>query len=225
VTHRTTAAARLLALSLGFVFAVSLSARGGDWPGWRGPKGDGIVTDPGVPTKWSATENVAWKAAVPGLGHSSPVVSNGRVFVTSFDPDTNERLLLCYDRADGKRLWRTTVLTAAPEKMHKGNTPASSTPAADGERVYVTFLDGEKVAVACYDFAGKRVWLKTFDGFVSHHGFCGTPVIHGDAVVVNGDSDGDAFLAALDARTGETKWKVERPNRVRSFSVPVFVDV
>jgi outer membrane protein assembly factor BamB len=91
--------------------------------------------------------------------------------------------------------------------------------------VWVTFLDGAKVAVACYDFGGKRLWLKTFDGFASQHGFCGTPVLHGDALIVNGDSDGDAFLAALDKATGETKWKVERPNRVRSFSVPLFVDV
>src|SRR5262245_38610339 len=91
-------------------------AAGGDWPVWRGPKGDGIVTDSAVPTKWSATENVVWKVSVPGIGHSSPVVSNGRVFLTSFDPQTNDRLLLCFDRADGKLLWQKSVLTAAPEK-------------------------------------------------------------------------------------------------------------
>jgi outer membrane protein assembly factor BamB len=192
---------------------------------WRGPKGDGIVADAAVPTKWGATENVLWKAEVPGTGHSSPVVSNGRVFLTSFDPDTGDRLLLCYGRADGKPLWRQTVLTAAAEKMHKNNTPASSTPASDGTHVWVTFLDGDKVAVACYSFAGKRAWQKAFGGFTSQHGFCGTPVLWGDLVIVNGDSDGDAFLAALDKKTGETRWKVERPNRVRSFSVPLFVEV
>jgi outer membrane protein assembly factor BamB len=205
--------------------ALTPALRAADWPVWRGPKGDGIVADRAVPTKWSATENVVWKVAVPGIGHSSPIVSNGRVFLTSFDPETKDRLLLCFDRTSGKRLWQQAVLTAVPEKMHKNNTPASSTPASDGTHVWVTFLDGEKVAVACYDFAGKCAWLKTFDGFTSHHGFCGTPVLYRDSVVVNGDSDGDAFLAALDKKTGETKWKVERPNRVRSFSVPLFVDV
>lgn len=207
-------------LVLGFV----LPANAADWPVWRGPKGDGIVSDPAVPTKWSATDNVVWKVAVPGTGHSSPVVSNGHVFLTSFDPESKDRLLIGFDRKDGKLLWQKSVLTAPPEKMHKNNTPASSTPASDGTHVWATFLDGEKVAVACYDFTGKRVWRKSFAGFTSQHGFCGTPVLFGDLVIVNGDSDGDAFLAALDKKSGETKWKVERPNRVRSFSVPLFIE-
>jgi outer membrane protein assembly factor BamB len=211
--------------SLTLALAATLAAEGGEWPVWRGPKGDGIVNDTAVPTKWSATENVVWKVAVPGVGHSSPVVSNGRVFLTSFDPSTKERLMLCFDRASGKLLWKKAVLTAAPELMHKNNTPASSTPAADSAHVWAAFLDGTKVAVACYSFAGERVWLKAFDGFDSRHGFCGSSVLFGDLVIVNGDSDGEAFLAALDKKSGETKWKVERPNRVRSFSVPLFIKV
>jgi outer membrane protein assembly factor BamB len=202
-----------------------LLAKSADWPVWRGSKGDGIVTDAAVPAKWSATENVRWKVAVPGVGHSSPVVSNGRVFLTSFVPESNDRVLLCFDRADGKLRWHKTVLSAAAEKMHKNNTPASSTPAADGAHVWATFLDGEKVAVACHDFAGKQVWSKSFAGFASQHGFCGTPVLFGDLVIVNGDSDGEAFVAALDKKTGETRWKIDRPNRTRSFSVPLFVEV
>ncbi|WP_439624518.1 outer membrane protein assembly factor BamB family protein [Gemmata sp.] len=213
----------ILGLSLTFALAPALAAA--DWPVWRGPKGDGVVTDPGVPTRWSATENVLWKVPVPGVGHSSPVVSNGRVFLTSFDPETNDRLLLCFDRTGGKLLWKQVVLTAAPEKMHKGNTPASATPASDAEHVWAAFVDGDKVTVACYGRDGKRAWLKAFDGFASPHGFCGSPVLHGDLLIVNGDSDGDAFLAALDKRTGEQRWKVERPNRTRSFSVPLFIEV
>ncbi|MCS6865213.1 MAG: PQQ-binding-like beta-propeller repeat protein [Gemmataceae bacterium] len=200
-------------------------ASSADWPMWRGPKGDGIVADPAVPTRWSITENVQWKVPVPGIGHSSPVVANGRVFLTSFDPKTNDRWLLCFDRNDGQLLWQKTVLTAPPEKMHQNNSPASATPATDGSAVWVTFLDGEKITAAAYDFAGKRLWLKTFPGFRSPHGFCGTPILHGELVIINGDSDGDAFLAALDKTTGATKWKVDRPHRTRSFSVPVMVDV
>jgi hypothetical protein len=148
-----TLAAALLALAL------ALTARAADWPAFRGPNSDGTVTDRAVPTKWSATENVVWKADVPGIGHSSPVVAAGRVFLTSFDPATNDRLLLCYDRATGKQLWKRTVLTAAPEKMHKNNTPASASPITDGKRVWCAFLDVDKVAVACYDAAGERAWL------------------------------------------------------------------
>ena len=76
-------------------------------------------------------------------------------------------MLICFDRKDGKQLWQKTVLTAPPEKMHKNNTPASATPAADGTHVFVTFQNGDKIAAACYDFAGNRVWLKEFDGFAS----------------------------------------------------------
>lgn len=213
----------LLAFSLTLAHSLALPAA--DWPRFRGPNGDGIVTDPGVPGTWSATENVRWKVPVPGTGHSSPIVSNGRVFVTSFLPESGERVLLCFDRAGGKRLWQKAVVTAPAEKMHKNNTPASSTPVADGERVWSAFLDGDAVAVACHDFAGEPQWKKSFPGFASHHGFCGTPVLFENMLVVNGDSDGDAFLAALDARTGETKWRTPRPNRTRSFSVPVFVPV
>ncbi len=209
-----------------FVLLANLAnASAGDWPTWRGPKGDGIVTDPAVPLTWSATENVIWKVPTVGLGHSSPIVSGDRIFLTAFLPESGDRALFAYDRSSGKEQWRKTVLTAAPEKMHKNNTPASSTPAADGKHVWVTFLDGEKIAIACYDFAGERAWLKTFDGFVSPHGFCGTPILVGDLLIVNGDSDGDAFLAGLNKATGETVWRTPRPNRTRSFSAPVVIEV
>jgi outer membrane protein assembly factor BamB len=208
-----------------FVLAALLlatAATAADWPVWRGPKGDGVVTDPGVPLTWTATENVLWNVPVPGVGHSSPVVSAGRVFLTScVDQD---RVLLCFDRDTGKLLWQKAVLAAAVEPLHKNNTPASATPAADGSHVWVTFLDGEKVTIACHDFAGNRVWLRAFDGFASPHGFCGTPVLFEDLVVLNGDSDGDAFLAGLDRKTGETRWRTPRPNRTRSFSTPLLVE-
>jgi outer membrane protein assembly factor BamB len=196
-----------------------------DWPAWRGPNGDGVVKDPGVPVKWNTTENVVWKAAVPGIGHSSPIVSKGCVFLTSFVPETKERVLLCYEGKSGQLSWRKRVLTAEPEKLHVNNTPASATPAADGSHVWVTFQDGEKILVACYDFAGKRHWSKSFAGFDSPHGFCGTPALFEDLVIINGDSDGDAFIAGLDKKTGSTRWKTERPNRTRSFSTPLLIEV
>jgi hypothetical protein len=204
---------------------LALALLAADWPRFRGPNGDGVANDPGVPVTWTATENVLWKVPVPGVGHSSPVVSNGRVFLTSFLPESNERVLLCFDRTGGKKVWQKTVVTAPAEKMHKNNTPASSTPVADGSRVWSAFLDGDAVAVACHDFAGEQQWRKLFPGFVSHHGFCGTPVLFENLLIVNGDSDGDAFVAALDGRTGETVWKTPRPNRTRSFSVPIFIEV
>jgi outer membrane protein assembly factor BamB len=211
---------RLLAILL---LPATLAA--GDWPAFRGPNGDGVVNDPAVPKTWSATENVVWKVPVAGLGHSSPVVSAGRVFLTAFVAESGDRLLLCFDRKDGKELWRKTVLTAAPEKMHKNNTPASATPVADGNHVFVTFQNADKITSACYDFAGNRVWVKDFPGFESPHGFCGSPTLFDRLMILNGDSDGDAFLAGLDKKTGEVVWKTPRPNRVRSFSTPLVVPI
>jgi outer membrane protein assembly factor BamB len=205
------------------VFAPVLSAA--DWPAFRGPNGDGVVTDPALPKTWSATENVVWKAPVAGIGHSSPIISGGRVFLTAFLPDSGDRVLICFDQKDGKQLWQKTALTAPPEKMHKNNTPASATPAADGTHVFVTFQNGHKIASACYDFAGTRVWLNEFIGFASQHGFCGSPTLFDKLMILNGDSDGDAFLAGLDKKTGETVWKTPRPNRVRSFSTPLYIKV
>jgi hypothetical protein len=97
---------------------------------------------------------------------------------------------------------------------------------ADDAHVWATFLDGDRVAVVCFTHAGERVWMRHPGSFVSHHGYCGTLIMVGDRVIVNGDNDGqDAFLAALDKKTGDTVWKVARPNRCRSFSVPRLITV
>src|SRR5262245_19411659 len=211
----------LCVLAIAGLGVVALSA--GDWPGWRGPNGDG-ATDETAPLRWSATENVAWKVDVPGVGHSSPIVVGGRVLLTAYIAKGSERVLLCYNRDTGKELWRVTVLTAPAERTHRNNTPASATPVSDGKHVWTTFADGDRIAVSCHDLSGKRVWQKKFSGWKSQHGFCGSPVLYKGLVIVNGDSDGDAFLAALDAKTGTQRWRVERPNKIRSFSTPLFIE-
>jgi hypothetical protein len=203
------------------VLLLSLFAVAADWPTWRGPTADGNVTDPAVPTEWSATKNVAWKVPVPGVGHSSPVVAGGRVFLTSCVG--TDRCVLAFDAATGKPVWTAKAATAAVEKMHKNNTPASATPVTDGKHVWAAFLTATAIAVACLDADGRPAWTKSFSGFASPHGFCGSPILHGEKLIVNGDSDGDAFLAALDKKTGDIIWKMARPNRTRSFSVPVVV--
>ena len=203
------------------VWLLSICAIAADWPTWRGPTSDGCITDAAVPTEWSATRNVAWKVPVPGVGHSSPVIAGGRIFLTSCI-DT-QRCVLAFDATTGQQLWKATVATADVEKMHKNNTPASATPVTDGKLVWAAFLTGSAITVACLDAGGAPVWSKSFSGFVSPHGFCGSPILHGDKLIVNGDSDGDAFLAALDRKTGAVIWKVARPNRTRSFSVPVII--
>ncbi|MFO0809551.1 MAG: PQQ-binding-like beta-propeller repeat protein [Gemmataceae bacterium] len=195
-----------------------------DWPGWRGPRGDGTSTETNLPLRWSATENVSWKVPLPGTGHSSPVVSNDRVFVTSCREETKERLLLCLDRTDGKVVWERVVVTAPLEKKHKLNSYASSTPATDGQHVYVSFFAQPRVEVACYDFFGNKLWQRTPGEFRSMHGFCSPPVLYKGLVIINGDQDdAGAFLVALDKATGDERWRAARPG-VRSYCPPTIFE-
>src|SRR4051794_24448457 len=111
------------------VLVVTAAARAEDWPGWRGPRGDGTSRETNLPLRWSATENIKWKTPIPGTGHSSPIVFGDRVFLTTCREAAQERVLLCLDRRDGRILWERVVLTAPLEKKHKLNSYASSTPA------------------------------------------------------------------------------------------------
>ncbi|MEO7318613.1 MAG: PQQ-binding-like beta-propeller repeat protein, partial [Chthoniobacteraceae bacterium] len=158
-----------------------------NWPQWRGSRLDGTSIDAAPPTSWSAIENITWKTQIPGQGHASPIIWNDRVFVVSADEATSDRLLICIDRANGAIIWKDAVLTAPPEPIHRLNTHASSTPATDGERVFTTFLDTDQVVVAAHDFSGRRLWLKRPGRFSSMHGFCSSPIIHEDKVIVNCD--------------------------------------
>ncbi len=198
-----------------------------NWPCWRGPRGDGSSAEASVPVRWSRTENVAWRSEIPGVGHSSPIVWGDRVFtVTAMAEgkdrgDVTDRVLLCLDRATGRILWHRTVVTSPLEQKHRLNSWASSTPATDGRLVYVTFLDQKDMVVAAYDFAGNQKWLVRPGMFKSVHGFCSSPVIYKDKLIVNGDHDGDAYIVALDRQTGKTIWKTDRENKTRSYCVPI----
>jgi len=107
------------------------------------------------------------------------------------------------------------------EKKHSLNSHASSTPATDGDHVYVAFLDGKSVLVAAYDFKGVRTWEKRPGVFASQHGFCSSPLIYEDKVIVNCDHDGDGYIVALDRKDGHEIWRIDRPNKTRSYCAPL----
>src|SRR5439155_22737231 len=176
---------RLTCLAL-FCALSTASIRAEEWHGWRGPRRDGTSTEKNIPVRWSQSENIAWKTPIPGKGHSSPIVWGDRIFVTSCIEETGERVLLCLDRQDGKVLWQRVVLTAKLEKLHRLNSRASSTPATDGKRVYVSFLDAPRMQVFCYDFDGEKVWQHSPGEFHSVHGFCSPPTLYKDMVILNG---------------------------------------
>lgn len=217
---RGIAASRLLAFAI-VLFATSFEVFAENWPAWRGPRLDGTSLEQNIPVHWSATSNFVWKAALPGAGHASPIVWSDRLFTVAALPDKQSRVLLCLDRKTGGILWQQTVVTAPMERKHSLNSHASSTPATDGECVYVTFLDHDKMVTAAYDFEGKQRWLVRPGTFSSMHGFCSSPILYKDKVIVNGDHDGDSYLVALDRATGKTLWKVPRENKTRSYCVPL----
>jgi outer membrane protein assembly factor BamB len=202
----------------------SLAQADDEWAGWRGPRRDGTSLETGFPVKWSATENVLWKAPIPGKGHSSPVVWGDRIFVTTCVEDRGDRLLLCLDRKDGKVLWERVVVTVKKEGKHGLNSYASATPVTDGKRIWVAFQEEVEFVIYCYDVNGSLVWKKNPGKFLSRHGFCSSPLLYKDTVIFNGDQDADAWIVALDQATGEERWRTDRPNKTRSYVPPVIFE-
>jgi outer membrane protein assembly factor BamB len=215
---------RQLACAALVSLVVTAAAAAGEWPGWRGPHGDGTSDETDIPIQWSKTENMRWKVAIPGKGHSSPVVWGDHIFITTCIEKEQKRLLLCLDRRDGKVLWERVVLTAKLERKHNLNSYASSTPATDGRHVWVSFLDLPNMVVACYDCAGNLVWRKSPGEFRSVHGFCSPPILYKDLVILNGDQDGNGYLVALDKATGAERWRTNRPNHTRSYCPPLLIE-
>jgi len=213
----------VMPFALTLFLLLTRSAPAENWPCWRGPRGDGSSTETGLVTTWNvpAGENLLWKSPVPGRGHASPVVWGDRVFAVSCREDDEARLLLAYDRLSGKLLWEQKVLVSKRERKHRLNSFASSTPATDGQQVYVSFLDGGQMLVAAYDFDGKKRWEVRPGDFRSVHGYCSSVVLFENLVLVNGDHDGDAYLLALDRENGRTVWKTPRENKTRSYCTPI----
>ncbi len=225
-----------------FFFVAGL-IRAENWPGWRGPSGDGISAGKGIPTKWSSKENIAWRIAVPGEGHSSPIVWGDKVFLTSSLTEKNKRILLCIDRLSGQTVWQRDVVQSPPETVHRLNSRASGTPATDGKQVYVTFMRAEgdeviapnvgserlitpgKIIVAAYDLDGNEKWKTNVGDFLSAHGFNTCPVLFEDLVILNGDHDGNAYLVALDRQSGRQRWRTRRENKTRSYVTPIIREI
>jgi len=206
------------------LFLCAATVQAEDWPSWRGPRLDGISTEKNLPLRWSDKDNVAWKTEIPGIGHSSPIIFGDRVFVTSCIENEQKRMLYCLDRTSGKILWEREVVTSKLEHKHGLNSFASSTPTTDGKYLWVSFLEYPKMVVVCFDYEGKEVWRKSPGALLSTHGFCSSPVLHKDLVILNGDQDAQAYIVALDKKTGEEKWRADRPNKTRSYCTPILIE-
>jgi outer membrane protein assembly factor BamB len=205
-----------------------------NWPCFRGPS-CGVVEDEVLPVSWSTTENIEWKIDVVGRAWSSPVVWGDKIFLTTvaseghveeakkglyFGGNRNKPpsaihhwIVYCYDWASGKTLWQKTVHTGKPaEPVHIKNTYASETPVTDGERVYFYFGN---LGVFCFDLQGKEVWQKRFDPAKIRYnwGTAASPVLHGDNLFIVNDNDEKSYLLALDKKTGNEVFRVQRDEK------------
>lgn len=212
-------------LLVSLIFSLSTAVQGENWPGWRGPRGDGSSDESDLPITWSDSDNVIWKIELNYGGHSSPIVWNNIVFITGADTDTKKRVLVAIDRTRGKTIWNVTVDDSPLEKKHTLNSWASSTPATDGQSVFVSFLHEKEMLVAAYDLTGQELWKVRPGVFSSVHGYCSSPILFDNLVIINGDHDGDAYLVALERTTGKTVWKTVRANRTRSYCTPLIREI
>jgi outer membrane protein assembly factor BamB len=196
-----------------------------NWPGWRGPTGQGLADVKATPLTWSFERDTvpkhAWKSPLRGSGNSSPIVWGDRIFITAALED-GTRLVSCHSLKDGKLLWEAAGPSKAREKLSgdgKDAGHASPTPAADGERVYAYF---GPAGMLCVDFTGKQVWHRDFGPIDHVWGTGASPALCGEFVIVNGDNDKDSFLYALDRKTGEIQWKTKRAAG-GGWSTPIIV--
>jgi outer membrane protein assembly factor BamB len=222
-----------------------LASDPGQWPKWRGPDDNGVArTD--APLHWSDTENIKWKAAIPGRGHSSPVLWGDKIFLTTAvpaaataeaprntngmggdpNPQPEHRFeVMCLDKKTGKVLWQRTAKTATPhEGFHNMyGSFASNSPVTDGKRVYAFF--GSR-GVYCYDLDGKLIWEKDLGVKMKMRLGFGegiAPALGGDALILGFDQEKGSFIVVLDKNTGAELWRANR-DEVSNWSMPLVVD-
>jgi len=199
-----------LLLSLAAAASAQAPAR---WPQFHGVDGSGLAADgTKVPRDFGPDKNVLWKTALP-RGHSSPCIWNDRIFLTGSEKDSRNLETLCVDRKTGTILWRQSVAADKAEPIHELNSPASSTPATDGERVYVYF---GQFGVLAYDLDGKELWRRPFAPIPGRFGSGQSPAVADGVVLLNtGTSNFFYTTTAFDAKTGQTRWE---KGRSRGFS-------
>jgi len=217
-----------IGLALSFLLGFASKAHSEDWPQWRGPTGQGLVHEKGLPTTWSAKtgENIAWKAPLPkgDTPYSSPIVVGGKVIVTIAINAGREHHVICFDAKDGKQLWDTPVPAGPWVLSDLRGGYAACTPAADSERFYALF--GSAVLVAL-DHSGKILWRHELANYAAFDVAIGcSPILFGENVIVQADTTKkQSAMLALDRKTGAVKWESKRPEVGFAHSTPTLIEL
>lgn len=195
--------------------ALALGALAGDWPRFRGPNGSGVAQTTGLPEKFGPERNVLWKTALPP-GHSSPVVSGDRIFLTAADHD--KLFTFCLSRENGQILWRRECPRKRTEALDQRNTAASPTAATDGKNVYVFFGD---FGLVSYGADGNERWRVPLGPFHNVYGMGASPIVAGDQVILVCDQSWDSFAMAVGKDDGRVRWKRPRPEALSGHATPI----
>jgi outer membrane protein assembly factor BamB len=203
-----------------------------DWPQFRGPGGRGQSGETGLPAQWDAGSNIVWKADLPGPGASSPVMFDGKIFLTCYsgygvaegnpgDASQLKRHLLCLNPQDGRLLWNAIQAATQEESAYEGFTAlhgyASSTPAVDADAVYVFY---GATGAAAYSHDGRQLWLTSCGTKTHEWGSANSPVLYENLVIINASVESGALIA-LDKKTGQEVWR--QKGMVESWSTPALV--
>ena len=197
-----------------------------NWQQWRGPGRNGVSSETNLPVEWSADKNIRWKAPLPGQGVSSPVIWGDRVYLTAAEGSSqSELIVLCFALADGKEMWRLRLWGTSPTLRHATKSGmATPTPITDGRHLYAFFGTGD---VFCIDHDGGLVWQRSladeYGPFENRFGHTSSPAILGDLLFLQCDHYGDSYVLAIDKRTGQNRWKHDRPGVWHSWSSPQLV--
>ena len=199
------------------------SALAGDWRQFRGNSTNSVAVEEFLPTELSGS-TIAWKSELPGRGLSGPIITNGQVFVSSSSGYSQDRLhVLCFDALRGAKVWERQFLATGRTMTHEKMSNATPTMASDGQRVFAFFSSNDLI---CLDTAGRLLWFRglgsEFPNASNSLGMSSSPVVVSGVVVVQVESDAEAFACGIDAVTGETKWQIERP-RAANWTSPAII--
>ncbi len=188
--------------------ALTLPAAAENWPAWRGTDGNGICREQSLPLHWSTNQNVRWRVPLPGPGNSTPIIWGERVFITQAIAKERQRLVMSFDRRDGKLLWQAGTVATVKDSGGAANPPCSPSPVTDGERVVAWF---GSAGVFCFDLSGHELWRRDLGRQTHGWGYAASPVLYRNLCLLNFGPGQRSFLIALDKRTGETVWQYDLP--------------
>lgn len=215
----------VLLTSIALGWASTGAAEDREWTRFRGPNGCGVGRAAHIPETWSEGD-YNWRTELPGKGFSSPVIWDDRLYVTATIEELTTFITLCLNTADGSVKWQRQF-QSKPHPKYKANCDACATPAVDADRLYVVWATPDEHVVRALDQRdGTELWQRDLGPFVAEDGFGTSPILVGETLVLSNDQDpgGISTIVALDRKTGEIRWQVDRESKKATFSTPCLFD-